>query len=668
MGRPGCCLPAFLLGLTLCFPAAFADTAPSPVPQVQAAPAGAPPVIDGKLDDACWAQATRLEGFLALGIERPLPEETIGLVCADEKAIYVAAICKDRTPDDIKAVETRRDGEIWRDDYVELGLDAEHGHRNSYYFDVSARGTQSDSIPGGSASKREWRGDWQAAALRTLDGYQVEIAVPFAILRHPPHQTTFGLTLGRWFAAEQVYVAYPTSLGLHWDSNLSADLGGLHPPTQASRPTFMPYVTLEMGDTEQRGMEAGLDVQHRLQNGLTVLGTYHPDYSQIEGVVEPVSYSYTERYLSEVRPFFTTGGSGYLPKSQIFYTRRIEEFDLGLKLFGTLGREQLGLLYASDLGKETALAGSWQHYATPDHRTGLFFVSHQEAGEPSNFVGMLDTTLVRRCPEGADSIWAVTYQSAGEGAGGAVYSIGGDHDRGSGKLYYDWMARYVTPNFYPALGYWYDDESLGASFNIGKSYSYVEGALRGRGWSLSSEYYPYVRKSGLLYSHFGGDYSLRWRNGRTLSAGISQGVDYDQESSDLHAYYYWNTRDLYRNGSLGLLRGTRAGGDYTYASLGQGFQVGAHAALRLALEYSRLAPPSPDAYHAYQVVLTGSRDLTPEKSIAARLIARDAGVSLYAVYRQVVRRGMDAYLVVGDPDAEDTGLAKRMVMKLVWAL
>ncbi len=53
---------------------------------------------------------------------------------------------------------------------------------------------------------------------------------------------------------------------------------------------------------------------------------------------------------------------------------------------------------------------------------------------------------------------------------------------------------------------------------------------------------------------------------------------------------------------------------------------------------------------------------------AAGGIWRDAGFSAYASYRQVVRKGMDAYVIVGDPDPTLTGFASRVALKLIWAL
>ena len=659
-------IPLCLLGGVL--RARAAEPALRTPPRVTAVHVETPPKIDGVLDDACWAQAARLEGFFVPGLERPLPEETIGLICADDQALYVAVICKDRTPEDIKAVETRRNGEIWRDDYVCLDLDPAHAHQSTYSFYVTARGTQCEDIPGGSATKIEWRGDWRAAAARTPEGYVVEMAVPFSILRCPPHQTTFGLSLSRYLPEESVGVAYP-DMGKVWNQNLTADLVGLRPPAFVPRPVLMPFTVFDFGDTAGRAFDSGLDVQYKLQNGLTALGSHNPDFSQIEQVVEPISFSYTERRLPEVRPFFTTGGSEeFFPKFHLFYSPRIADFDTGLKLFGRVGQDQIGILDVLAYGGENSFVAAWRHFPIPDEMRAFYVVHHQQIGQPDNLVYSFDYRHTWRRPEGQDDLWAVTYQSVGQDADGSVYSVGGSHDLGQGRLHYGWMTRYSTPNFRPALGYWWDNDNYGASFDLGKYYRDEQSLLRYRSWSFSASYYPYVHQSGIEYSHLGADYDWSWRNGRFFSCGYEQGREYNQETSDHHASYGWNNRDMYREGDLFVLVGLRSGGDYRYASLSQGFRPWKSVSVRTALEYGSLAPPSPDAYHAYQAVVTTSYDLTTEKSMAVRLIARDAGVTVYAAYRQVVRRGLDAYLIIGDPDPVKTGFARRVALKLIRVL
>jgi len=626
---------------------------------VQAVYVDQPPVIDGKLDDACWSQPARLEGFFVPSVDRAVPDETIGLVCVDDKAIYVGFICKDRTPEDIKATETRRNGEIGNDDSVALALDPWHQHHDMYYFAVTARGTQGEDIPGGSATKIEWRGDWTAAAARTPEGWTAEMAIPFSILRYPPGQTTFGLLLQRCFAQEQVFTVYPLMPGRQVNYQLVTDLVGLHPPAIRPRSILMPYVTAALGEGTRR-FDTGLDVQYRLPSALTALGSLNPDYSQIEQVVEPISFSYAERWLPEVRPFFMTGQDVYFPGARSFYSRRIEDFDAGAKAFGTIGSDTYGLLDAITYGSENSLVGAWRHQFTPDSYARLLLVDHNQAGEPGNLIYGLETARNWRHPNGGDNIWSVLYQAGS-------YELGGGHWRSAGELGWNWRLARIMPDYQPALGYVVDQNTQGGEFSLNWWNEYEKGPLQSRSWNLGLAYYPYL-DGGLYSSGLDASYTSEWRAGRLVSVSAGTGTDHRQGSSAVNATLGWNWRSLYHRGHVFALRGTQAGGDYTWMSASQGFRPKEHLSVNLSGEYARLAPPSPDAYRAYQTVLTTSYDLTPEKCISARVIARKGGVSTFAAYRQVVRRGMDAYVILGDPDPSRTGFDQRVAVKLIWVL
>jgi len=637
-------------------------------PTVQAVYVETPPTIDGRLDDDCWSQASRLEGFFLPGLEQEVPEETIGLICADDEALYVAVICRDRTPDDIVAVETRRNGEIWNDDFVEFALDPWHGHKEMYGFLVTPRGTQREFIPGGSATKIEWRGDWTAAAARTDDGWQAEIAVPFSVLRYPPGQQTFGFTIGRQFAQERLWCVYPV-MGTTYDPTLTADLAGLHPPTIKPRPVLMPYVTADFGDFVGRRFDTGLDVQYRMPNGLTALAALNPDFKQIEEVVEPISFSYTERYLPEVRPFFTTGQEGFLPREHLLYTRRIEDFDAGIKLFGTVGSDTIGLLDTITYGHENALAGAWRHAFDDKTSAKLLLVSHRMHGEPHSLCYGLNAAHDWRHPDGGDTLWLVLYQSQTQAAeSDGCYAIGGGGYRvhGAASSHYDWMLRVVTENFDPPLGYYPDQNNIGGELNFGSSRRFEEGPLLGSGWNIMTQYYPYLVGEGLYQADVSPVHWWDWRNGRSAHLGCTLGRREGYSNSDLHSHYGWNEKDMYRRGGIFVLIGNREGGDYTYYSIEQAFRPRDRLSFRVNAEYSHLTQPAEDAGHSYQTVLTASYDITPEKCIAARGIWRDEGLTAYASYRQVVRRGMDAYVIVGDPDPDKTGFAQRLAVKFIW--
>ncbi len=635
-------------------------------PVVQAVYVDTPPAIDGKLDDACWAQASRLEGFFAPDLKQAVPEETIGLICVDQRAIYVAAICKDRTPEDIKAAETRRNGAPWGDDCFEFDLDPWHQHKEVYSFLVNARGTQLEGVPGGSATKIEWRGDWTAAACRTPDGWQAEMAIPFSILRYPPGQTTFGISIWRRFARERIWAAYPVMEGQTFNPEQVADLVGLHPPPAKPRPMFMPYVTADMGDFVGRRFDTGLDVQYHMPSGLTALAALNPDFKQIEDAVESISFSYTEVWRPDFRPFFVTG-QDYLPGDSMLYTRRIEDFDAGLKLFGTVGGDSYGLLDAITYGVENSLAGEWGHKLSEDADVKLRFVDHREAGSPGNSIYALNASRRWRVPKGEDGLSAGYRESFTQGADpGASCNLAGYHYRGSGELNYDWGLQLTTRDYDPALGYCYDQDSGGAYLNLNRWDHYDKGKVESEEWSVSASYRPFLHGEGIYDSNLYLRKSLKLRRGYVFTLSTGRALEYDQDSSDSGFRLGWTDNDMYRRGGAFILKGKRAGGDYTYYSLDQALRPIDYLSVIVNVEYSRLEPPSPDAYHRRQAVLTTSYDLTPEKCIAARGIWRDEGFSAYASYRQVVRRGMDAYIIVGDPDPDRTGFATRVALKLIW--
>ena len=644
-----------------------ADEPPARGPVIQVAPAHPAPTIDGNLDDPCWAEANKLEGFYCPEWDAPAPEETIAYLCADEKAIYIAVLCRDRSPEDIVARETRRNGDLSNEDYLRVAIDRAHQHGDSYVFDVNSCGAQKDYAPGGSAAKIEWRGDWSAAAARTPEGWQAEVAIPFSILRYPPEQKCFGLSITRVFGRERVHAAWP-NMGKTEDPTLAADLTGLTLPKPRHRPLFMPYLTADSGDGYEQGLDAGLDVQYKLPNGLTALGAFNPDFKQIEDVVEPISFSYTERYLADPRPFFVTGQQGFLPKEHLLYTRRLQDFDAGLKLFGTVGDETIGLLDAAAFGQENSLAGAWNHRFDDRDNARLLLVSHQQLAVPDNLALGFDACRTWHHPNGADGLWTVLYQTQTEGAGsGSSSAIGGWHDRGLGAISYDWTLRRVTPDFNPALGYYPDLDHIGGSFNMQKTVLYEQGPIFGRQWILNLDYYPRLEGEGFLLSSISPTYALLTRGGRLYAVQVARAQQYGFDSSYAGFVHAWNDADTYRRGEITLVQGQAAGGDLTYYRLNQGLRPTAGLSLRLGGEYTDLAFPDGTSATNYQTVVTASYDLTTEKSVAARAIWRDRGFSAYAAYRQVVRKGMDAYLVVGDPDPSETGITNRFLLKLIWA-
>ena len=59
-------------------------------------------------------------------------------------------------------------------------------------------------------------------------------------------------------------------------------------------------------------------------------------------------------------------------------------------------------------------------------------------------------------------------------------------------------------------------------------------------------------------------------------------------------------------------------------------------------------------------------EITPEKSVSARLVHQKEGMNLTFSYRQQVRKGLDIYALFGDYNAEHT--LKKLSVKMIMAL
>ncbi|KKL97769.1 hypothetical protein LCGC14_1831110 [marine sediment metagenome] len=146
-------------------------------PVMWVAKPAAPPVIDGKLDDAVWAKAQAVElGSLMDGWDTP-SQRTVARVLADEKAIYFAVKCFEAEPDRVVAAGDKRDGALWNGDTVELFLDPGHTSRRLNYFHViiNPKGLVYDG-------KGKKPGAWNAAIVAKAGtfkgGWTVEASVP----------------------------------------------------------------------------------------------------------------------------------------------------------------------------------------------------------------------------------------------------------------------------------------------------------------------------------------------------------------------------------------------------------------------------------------------------------------------------------------------------------
>ena len=312
------------------------------------------PVIDGRLDDRAWQDGAIAEGFWVSDSQRLPEDETRVVVMYDDRALYFAFTCFDREPERIRASQLVRDAAPGLDDRVIVELDPYHNHRSVSRFTVTARGTQSDAIAGGRAGKPEWKGSWSAAVARTPGGWTAEVAIPLEVLAFDPQTDTFGLNFSRYQNRTKQWSEW-ADLTPQRRPEEAGHLTGLQLPRSesANRLSAMQYVSAgtasSPGDRLTSAVRSGIDVRYQWQRTLTLMVSARPDFSDTIPDVAGAGFSYNEKFVADRRPFFQEGAS-FFGSSEVFHSGRIEQFDVGVKTFGRMDDQQIGILATTSAG------------------------------------------------------------------------------------------------------------------------------------------------------------------------------------------------------------------------------------------------------------------------------------------------------------------------------
>jgi hypothetical protein len=522
-------------------------------------------------------------------------------------------------------------------------------------------GTQSEWIAGGRVAKREWRGEWQAVAKRTPEGWQVEMVIPWRVLNRPTAQTPvpMGINFTRYQARTRVMSRWSQYQLSSKPENIAVWQGVIPPAnTQQARLQFLSYITPEWNENrEERSLRGGLDVRYAPTTQLTAVGSWNPDFRNIESAIEGIEFSRSERFLSEARPFFNEGSDFFTLSSQygigrIFYSRRIDEFDTGLKFFGKPAPHW-------SVGALTTFGGH-------NEMNGVVNLQRDFAGHGSlNLYTLLkQTSLEQNWTAGGRA----TYRSGNwEVAGEYVQNDSKLLNRSAYTFAIDhfiprWFitARYlsVQPGFDPPLSYVPYDDRRGAYI-----YSNYEDEFR-TGWlrRFTSDFF--IRR----YEHFDGrlfedgyELDLGWATHNDFGFRVGyEAVSFDGERDLVYQVgIEGNREDRFRQWGMDYEWGTRADKPSRFLSLGmtrrlfRRIDVGFRGSV-LRFEGS-----------TSQYILTVGWEMDAKRAITGRLVKRNNNLNWYLTYRSSGFRGQEIYLIIGDPNAQR--FTERAAFKIVWA-
>ena len=327
------------------------------------------PIIDGRIDDAVWAGAARVDGFRQVqpGDNLEPSQDTQLLIGYDRRALYLAFRATDSSGH-VRATVARRDA-IDDDDVVGVYLDTFNDRRRAYYIFFNPYGVQADGIYTEGRADPDLTVDLVIDSKGTVDaeGYTVEAAIPFASLRYQSGTSpVWGLHVQRFIRRDRNEQISWMPLSRNRSSLLdqAGQLGEFTDVGEGRPLEIIPTgVMTQTGTTTSGGFvegagdfEPGITANFGITPTMNAAFTANPDFAQVEAdqLVLTVNQRFPIFY-DEKRPFFLEGIDAFQTPITIIHTRTVVDPDHAVKLTGKHGRTTVGALFAADGAAKTAL-------------------------------------------------------------------------------------------------------------------------------------------------------------------------------------------------------------------------------------------------------------------------------------------------------------------------
>jgi hypothetical protein len=351
-----------LVPLLLMIPSAIpaqtaAPTAPMARATGQASRIDTAPRLDGRLDDAAWARAAVLSGFVQHEpfAGQSATERTEVRIVFDKEALYIGARLYDRDPSGIVRGEVRRDADLTQQDALVIILDTYLDRQNGFVFGTTPAGIELDGQvtkegEGGfggplgtgagtsgviGTANLNWNGTWKVATSVDSLGWTAEFRIPFETLRYGTGKVqSWGLNLARYIRRkneEDFWAPVPRQYSVYRVSQAGTIVGVEPPSRRVALLTPSVLGTLQkdfrLGTPTDASAEFGADAKLGLSPSLTLDLTYNTDFAQVEADEQQINLTRFNLFFPEKRPFFLenagTFASGTPQSVDLFFSRRI---------------------------------------------------------------------------------------------------------------------------------------------------------------------------------------------------------------------------------------------------------------------------------------------------------------------------------------------------------
>lgn len=394
--------------------------------------------VDGRLDEALWQQATRVELRYETqpGDNLDAAVATTAYIAHTDDALLIAFDAHDPDPSRIRAFLRDRDA-LYRDDFAGVMLDTFDDQRRAYEFFVNPLGVQADLVKEEASGKEDdaWDGLWTSAAQITDTGYRVEMRIPFATLRFRPSRDArrWGVRFVRVRPREHrfTYSNQRIERGARCDLCSMQKIEGFTGIRQGRGLEVTPTLTVVQAQSRDgsgwRGdgtqVEPGVDVAWTPSPSLTLSATLNPDFSQVESDAAQLDLNTSfALFFPEKRPFFLEAADTFSTPLQVIYTRQIADPDAGVRVTGRLGSDAYGAVVARDAVTSLLIPGALgSRFARLDQDADAAFARY------------------RHDFDGQASLGAVTTLRSGQDYRNALGGIDGRWQRGGHTVTGQWL-------------------------------------------------------------------------------------------------------------------------------------------------------------------------------------------------------------------------------------
>jgi hypothetical protein len=332
--------------------------------------------IDGSLSEPAWTSAPTIGDLIQRQPDtgRPPTERTDVTLLRDEDNLYIGIHAYDTEPDRVVGTQMIRDASLNADDRIEIVLDTFRDQRSAFYFATNPAGALVDGLAFANGQlNTDWDAIWHVRTSRTSNGWTAEFAIPFKSLSFPAGENVWGFNIARTISRKLEDDRWS---GARLDTQFlqvseAGEISNLAGLTQGIGLDLRPFLAgrwLHLGDgRDEFSRKPGLDLFYSITPSLRLTATFNTDFGETEVDARQINLSRFSLLFPEKRAFFLEGAGvfsfastgpetpGGIPGTGAdlypFFSRQVGliggrevPLDAGVKLTGTVGRTEIGVL------------------------------------------------------------------------------------------------------------------------------------------------------------------------------------------------------------------------------------------------------------------------------------------------------------------------------------